>query len=164
MIGADFASIESRVLAWVAREQWKLDAYRRSMSPAIRATSRIARPRAGSFVCRPGSYTKEFRNGTSAKPATWRSGTWAASELGGSSSRIGLPISEVETFKTEWRAAHPAIKRFWYDIDRAAWTAVRERGRIIRCGPVAFKATARSCSCGCQAAASSAIRSLISRL
>ena len=27
---------------------------------------------------------------------------------------------EVEQFKTEWRAAHPAIKRFWYDIDRAA--------------------------------------------
>ena len=46
---------------------------------------------------------------------------------------------EVETFKTEWRAAHPKIKRFWYDIDRAAWTAVRERGRIVRCGRVAFK-------------------------
>ena len=31
------------------------------------------------------------------------------------------------------------IKRFWHDIDRAAWTAVRERGRIVRCGRVAFK-------------------------
>ena len=29
---------------------------------------------------------------------------------------------EVEKFKVEWRAAHPAIKRFWYDIDRAAVT------------------------------------------
>ena len=47
--------------------------------------------------------------------------------------------AEVEKFKAEWRASHPRIKRFWYDVDRAAWTAVRERGRVVRCGPVAFK-------------------------
>jgi DNA polymerase len=47
--------------------------------------------------------------------------------------------AEVEAFKTEWRAAHPAIKRFWYDIDRAAWAAVHERGRVVRCGRVALK-------------------------
>jgi DNA polymerase len=48
---------------------------------------------------------------------------------------------EVKTFNAEWRAAHAAIKRFWYDIDRAALTAVRERGRVTRCGPIAFKST-----------------------
>jgi len=46
---------------------------------------------------------------------------------------------QVETFKTEWRAAHPAIKRFWRGIDRAAWTAVRERGRVVQCCRISFK-------------------------
>ena len=49
--------------------------------------------------------------------------------------------AEVETFKAEWRAAHPAIKRLWYDIDRAAVLAVRERGQVVRCGRIDLKYT-----------------------
>jgi DNA polymerase bacteriophage-type len=46
---------------------------------------------------------------------------------------------EVEAFKKDWRAAHPNIKRFWYDIDRATWRAVREREKVIRCGWLLLK-------------------------
>jgi DNA polymerase len=48
---------------------------------------------------------------------------------------------EVEQFKQEWRAAHPAIKKFWYAIDRACWQAVRNRDRVIRCGRLLLKCT-----------------------
>jgi DNA polymerase len=49
--------------------------------------------------------------------------------------------AEVETFKIEWRAAHPKIKQFWFDIDRAAVLAVRERGQVVRCGRIELKTT-----------------------
>jgi len=48
---------------------------------------------------------------------------------------------EVKTFNAEWRATHPAIRRLWYNIDRAALTAIRERGRVVRVSSVAFKST-----------------------
>jgi DNA polymerase bacteriophage-type len=47
--------------------------------------------------------------------------------------------TEVEKFKTDWRATHPNIVKFWYAVDRAAWTAVRDRGRVVTCGRVAFR-------------------------
>ena len=47
--------------------------------------------------------------------------------------------AEVEEFKIGWRAAHPKIVEFWRAIDRAAWTAVRDRGRVVQCYCVAFK-------------------------
>jgi DNA polymerase len=48
-------------------------------------------------------------------------------------------LAEREKIKTEWRAAHPAVGKFWYAVDHAAWTAVQQRGRVVSCGPVAFK-------------------------
>ena len=48
---------------------------------------------------------------------------------------------EVEKFKGEWRAAHPATVKFWHNIDRAAVLAVRERGQIVRCGRIDLKCT-----------------------
>ena len=137
LIGADFGAIESRVLAWVAGEEWKLDSYRR-FDATHDPSDEPYRVTAGKiFHAEPGSIAKEQRNvgkvcdlafGYMGGLAAWRKFE---------SKRF--TDAEVEQFKIEWRAAHPAIKRFWYAVDRAAWTAVRERGCVIRCGPVAFK-------------------------
>jgi DNA polymerase len=48
-------------------------------------------------------------------------------------------LAEREEIKREWRTAHPAVHRLWHAVDRAAWTAVQQRGRVICCGRVAFK-------------------------
>jgi DNA polymerase len=139
LIGADFSSIESRVLAWVAGEEWKLDAYRRFDAtrdprdePYCATACRIFRVPSGSFdknsperaVGKTCDLAFGFQGGLNA---------WRKFEPD------KFPDAEVEVFKTEWRAAHPKIQRFWYDIDRAAVTAVRERGTVVQCGLVALK-------------------------
>jgi DNA polymerase len=138
LIGADFGAIESRVLAWIAGEHWKLDAYRRYDATSD-ANDEPYRVTAGAiFHTKPGNITKEQRN-------AGKTCDLAFGYMGGINafrkSSDQFTDDEIKTFNAEWRAAHPAIKRFWYDVDRAALTAVRERGRVIRCGSVAFKST-----------------------
>jgi DNA polymerase len=139
LIGADFSAIESRVLAWVAGEEWKLDSCRRFDATGDPRDEPYCIPACKIFRVPDGTFNKESPERGIGKICDLAFGyqgglgAWRNFEPGRFSDE------EVETFKREWRAAHSKIKRFWYDVDRAAWTAVRERGRVIRCGPVAFR-------------------------
>ena len=144
LIGADFSAIESRVLAWVANEQWKLDAHRRfdaTQDPRDEPYSVLA--------CRmlhvpDGSFTPESPERRMGKYADLACGYMGGA---GAIERIAPGVfdeTKREQIKNEWRAAHPNIKNFWYDIDRAAWAAVQNRGSIVRCGPVSFRCVGTS--------------------
>jgi DNA polymerase bacteriophage-type len=139
LIGADFGAIESRVLARVAGEAWKLDAYRRYDATHDQRDEPYCILACKMLHVPEGSITPD-------KPerAYGKTGDLACGYMGGANAieKFAPGVfseTEKERIKAEWRAAHPAIKRLWYAVDRAAWTAVRERGRVIRCGPVAFK-------------------------
>jgi DNA polymerase len=139
LIGADFSSIESRVLACIAGEEWKLDAYRRYDATRDPRDEPYCETACKIFRVPSGSYTKDSSQRSVGKTCELAFGymgglgAWRKFEPG------RFTDAEVENFKREWRAAHPAIKQFWHDVDRAAWTAVRERGRVVGCGRVAFK-------------------------
>ena len=106
---------------------------------AIRAMSRIASTACKIFRVPAGSYTKNSPERGVGKTCDLAFGYAGGLGAWRKFQPDQFSDQEVEKFKTEWRAAHPAIKRFWHKIDRAAWTAVRERGRITHCGPVAFR-------------------------
>jgi DNA polymerase len=139
LIGADFGAIESRVLAWVAGEEWKLEAYRRYDAtrdacdePYCVLAARMLHLPEGSIT--PGTRERAFG----------KTGDLACGYQGGEKAiekfAPGMfSLAEREKIKTEWRAAHLAVCGFWYAVDHAAWTAVQQRGRIVSCGPVAFK-------------------------
>jgi len=138
LIGADFSSIESRVLAWLADERWKTDAYARFDASGNPNDEPYKQTAAQIFHIQPNEITQEQRN-------VGKTCDLAFGYMGGVNAfrkfSDEFTDDEIKTFNANWRAAHPAIKRFWYDVDRAALTAVRERGRVIRCGSIAFKNT-----------------------
>src|SRR5262249_47416607 len=141
LIGADFSSIESRVLAWIAGEQWKLDTYKRFDATQNPRDEPYCETACRIFRVSSGSYTKESPERNVGKTCDLAFGYMGGINAWRKFEPDRFTDEEVKTFNTEWRAAHPAIKRFWYNIDRAALTAVRERGRVVRVGPVAFKST-----------------------
>jgi DNA polymerase len=139
LIGADFSSIESRVLAWIAGEEWKLDSYRRYDATRDARDEPYCETACKIFRVPSGTYTKESRERSVGKTCDLAFGYMGGLNAWRKFEPERFSDAEVEAFKKEWRAAHPTIRQFWYDIDRAAWTAVRERGQAIRCGRVAFK-------------------------
>jgi DNA polymerase len=139
LIGGDLSSIESRTTAWVAGEEWKLDSYRKfdatkdpHLEPYCITACKICRVPDGTFD----KNSPERKIGKTCDLAFGYSGglgAWRNFEPDQFSD------AEVEKFKNDWRAAHPKIRQFWSDIDQAAIKAVRDRGEIVRCGPVALK-------------------------
>ena len=137
LIGADFSAVESRVLAWVSGEEWKVESYRRfdaTRNPA----DEPYRITAGKILHKsPDDISKEERG--VGKVCDLAFGYMGGLNAWRKFEPDRFTDDEVTRFRDEWRAAHPNIRRFWYAIDRAAWNAVRERGRVFRCGPVAFR-------------------------
>src|SRR5262249_11755584 len=130
----DYSSGESRVLAWVSEEQWKLDSYSRFDAtqdprdePYCITACKILRVPEGTFDAK----SPERNVGKICDLAFGFQGglnAWRKFEPDRFSD------AEVEQIKLEWRGAHPQIKKFWYAIDRATWQPVRQRERVIRCG------------------------------
>jgi DNA polymerase bacteriophage-type len=139
LMGADFSAIESRVLAWVAGEEWKVDSYRRYDATHDPRDEPYCETACKIFRVPSGSYTKQSPERGVGKTCDLAFGYMGGLNAWRKFEPERFSDAEVEAFKKEWRAAHPAIRQFWYDLDRAAWTAVRERGQVIRCGRVAFK-------------------------
>ena len=60
---------------------------------------------------------------------------------GGNSSRISSPTRKSRPSKPNGVRRTRRSDKFWFDIDRAAVLAVRERGQVVRCGRIDLKCT-----------------------
>jgi DNA polymerase bacteriophage-type len=124
LLSADFSSIESRVLCWLAGETWKLDAFRRFDTTgdlalenycvvASRVLGRTVTP-ADEEGRQIGKYM-ELAFGYGGALGAFRKIAPDAE----------FTDAQVETFKRQWRAAHPRIIKFWGDLHRLLLRTVR---------------------------------------
>ena len=136
LIGSDFSAIESRVLAWLAGETWKLDTYRQYdktgdpvLEPYCVGASKVLKravtpdDKAGRDLGKVFDLAFGFGGGL---------GAWRKFDPSDTYSD-----AEVENFKREWRWAHRATAEFWKDLRRAALQAVHT-GQRTECGKLSF--------------------------
>jgi len=121
---SDFSAIEARVLAWMAGEQWVLDAFRDGKDIYCETASMMYRV----------PVVKHGENGhlrAKGKVATLACGyqggigAMRAMDRGGS-----IPDDELQAVVDAWRKANPKIVRLWYNYETAAKTAIKEHRRV----------------------------------
>lgn len=119
----DFSAIEARVLAWVAGEQWKLDAFAAiDRGEGYKGSPDIYMATASGVYGYPVTDKKkqkeERQTGKTCELAFGYQGGVGAWRNFDSSDK--WTDAEVDEKKEAWRAAHPKTKAFWFGVEEAA--------------------------------------------
>lgn len=127
-IVVDYSAIEARVVSWYAGEEWRLEIFRHDGDIYSETASRMF----GVPVAKHGPNAELRQKGKRAELACGYGGAVGAMKAMGAV-EMGIPEEELKGIVEAWRKANPAIVRFWWDVDRAAKSAIRNR-KPIRLG------------------------------
>ncbi len=130
---ADLSNIEGRVLAWLAGEEWKVEAFARGDDLYVEGYSRsfgvpideVLEDEAAGGTMRLIGKVQELACGYQG----------AVGAFGSMAKIYGVDLEEdriLEIVKA-WRKANPRIVSFWWDLGDAATEAVRNPGITITC-------------------------------
>ena len=119
---ADFSAIEARVIAWYAGETWRQEVFENGGDIYCASASQMFRVP----VEKHGINGHLRQKGKIAELALGYGGSVGALKAMGALD-MGLTEEELQPLVTAWRSSNPNIVRFWWDVDRAAMTAVREK-------------------------------------
>ncbi|QRN84854.1 DNA polymerase [Clostridia bacterium] len=121
-IVADFSAIEARVLSWLAGEKWRLEVFQ--------SHGKIYEASAAQMFHVPideitkGSPLRQ-KGKISELACGYGGGVGALKAMG--ALEMGVEEHELQGLINNWRTANPRIVKFWWDVDKAAITAVKER-------------------------------------
>jgi DNA polymerase len=129
MVVFDYSQIEARILAWLAGEKWRLDAFAAGRDIYIESASRM-------FGIPYSEITKAIRKkGKVAELALgYQGGPGALAKMGALA--MGLREDELDDVKMRWRQASPNVVQFWDDLDNAARRAIKAPGTVHVVGPL----------------------------
>ncbi len=121
-IVADFSAIEARVIAWLAGEKWRQDVFESGGDIYCASASQMFHVP----VEKNGVNAHLRQKGKIAELALGYGGSVGALKAMGAL-EMGLEEEELQPLVSAWRSSNPNIVKLWWDIDRAAMKAVKER-------------------------------------
>lgn len=121
-IVSDFSAIEARVIAWFAGEQWRQDVFAKGGDIYCASASQMFKVP----VEKHGINGHLRQKGKIAELALGYGGSVAALKAMGAL-EMGLNEDELPPLVDAWRQSNPNIVKLWWDVDRAALEAVRNK-------------------------------------
>ena len=128
---SDFSAIEARVIAWYAKENWRLEVFATHGKIYEASASQM-------FHIPIEEVDKNLRQkGKVAELALgYQGGPGALKQMG--ALEMGVPEEELPELVENWRRANPNIVQFWKDVQRTAIKALKTRS-TIKLGKLKFK-------------------------
>lgn len=121
-IVADYSAIEARVIAYLAKEQWRINAFARGDDIYCAAASQMFKVP----VVKHGINGELRQRGKVAELACGYGGGVGALKAMGALD-MGLKEEDLKPLVDSWRAANSNIVQFWKDTGDAVMEAIRER-------------------------------------
>ncbi len=128
-IVSDFSAIEARVLAWFANEKWRLEAFEKGEDIYCASASQMF----GVPVVKHGINGHLRQKGKIAELALGYGGSTGALKAMGAI-EMGLTDDELAPLVRAWRLSNTNIVKFWWDVDKAALNAVKDKTTTITNG------------------------------
>lgn len=121
-IVADFSAIEARVIAWLAGEQWRMDAFANGEDIYCASASQMF----GVPVVKHGVNGHLRQKGKIAELACGYGGSVGAMKAMGGDD-LNLSDAELKQIVDDWRTASPHITELWWAVDDAVKKAIRQK-------------------------------------
>ena len=120
-IVADFSAIEARVLAWLAGEEWRMEAFKNGEDIYCASASQMF----GVPVVKHGINGELRQKGKVAELACGYGGA-AGALISMGALDMGLSEEELPDLIDDWRNSNPKIVQFWWDIEKAAIGSIKD--------------------------------------
>lgn len=119
---ADFSAIEARVIAFLAKENWRMKVFKDNGDIYCASASAMFHVP----VEKHGVNGHLRQKGKIAELALGYGGSVGALTAMGALD-MGLTEDELQPLVDSWRASNPNIVQFWWDVDRCVKTAIKQR-------------------------------------